>query len=64
MELIAQRGLPMAPAPQHQAPMMGDKQPVVQMPLTDGFARTAYEQALHGATQEAGEQTSSKANNQ
>jgi hypothetical protein len=64
MELIAQRGLPVAPAPQHQALMMGDKQTVVQMPLTDGFARTAYEQALHSAAAEAGEQTSSKANNQ
>ena len=64
MELIAQRGLPVAPAPEHQALMVGDKQPVVQMPLTDGFARTAYEQELHGEEKEAGEQASSKANNQ
>ena len=63
MELIAQRGLPVAPQPQHQALMMGDKAPYVQMPLTDGFARTAYEQELHGEPKQAGEQASSKANN-
>jgi len=45
MELIAQRGLPVAPPPPHQALMAGDSEPTVQMPLTDGFARTAYEQA-------------------
>jgi hypothetical protein len=44
MELIAQRGLPMAPAAQVQPPMTGDNRPVVTMPLTDGFARTAFEQ--------------------
>jgi hypothetical protein len=63
MELITQRGLPVAPQPQHQALMMGDKAPYVQMPLTDGFARTAYEQELHGEPKQAGEQASSKANN-
>ncbi len=45
MELIAQRGLPVAPATQVQPPMTGDNRPVVVMPLTDGFARTAFEQA-------------------
>lgn len=64
MELIAQRGLPVAPQPQHQALMFGDSQPQVQMPLTNGFAMTGYEQELHGGPQEAGEQASSKANNQ
>jgi hypothetical protein len=64
MELIAQRGLPVAPAEQHQALMTGDKQPFVQMPLTNGFARTAYEQEIHSASEQAGEQASSKANNQ
>jgi hypothetical protein len=64
MELIAQRGLPVAPQPQHQALMMGDAEPRVQMPLTDGFARTGYEQELRGGPQEAGEQASSKADNQ
>ena len=63
MEVIAQKGLPVAPAQAEQAPMMGDARPTVQMPLTDGFAPTAYEQELHGETQEPGEQASSKANN-
>lgn len=48
MELIAQRGLPVAPAQQQQTLMTGDVRPYVQMPLTDGFAPTAYEQQLHG----------------
>ncbi|MGC2621285.1 MAG: hypothetical protein WA414_19735 [Acidobacteriaceae bacterium] len=65
MQLIAQRGLPVAPQEQQQAAMFGDGPvtPHVQMPLTDGFARTAYEQALDGPTEQAGEQASSKANN-
>jgi hypothetical protein len=44
MELIAQRGLPVAPPVQHAKLMAGDEQPVVTEPLTNGFARTAYEQ--------------------
>ncbi len=44
MEIIAQKGLPVAPAVETQPPMMGDIRPVVTMPLTDGFARTSYEQ--------------------
>jgi hypothetical protein len=64
MELIAQRGLPVAPQAQHQGLMFGDSQPQVQMPLTNGFAMTGYEQELHGGPEEAGEQASSKANNQ
>jgi hypothetical protein len=63
MELIAQRGLPVAPAEQRQPLMMGDSTPTVQMPLTDGFAPTAYEQALHSPTEQAGEQASTKADN-
>ncbi len=45
MDLIAQRGLPLAAAASTAptAPMMGDATPVVQAPLTDGFARTGYE---------------------
>ena len=44
MQLIAQRGLPMAPASQNQAALMaGDAQPQIQVPLTTGFARTGYE---------------------
>jgi hypothetical protein len=45
MELIAQRGLPVAPPAQVQPPMTGDKRPVITLPLTDGFAPTSYEQA-------------------
>jgi len=44
MELIAQRGLPVAPPTQVQPPMTGDVRPTVTMPLTDGFARTSFEQ--------------------
>jgi hypothetical protein len=44
MELIAQRGLPVAPATQQEPLMAGDSRPVVAVPLTSGFARTAYEQ--------------------
>lgn len=44
MELIAQQGLPVASAEQRQALMTGDSIPTVQMPLTDGFAPTAYDQ--------------------
>jgi hypothetical protein len=64
MELVAQRGLPVAPAEQQQTAMFGDSRPQVQMPLTNGFAETAYEQELHGAVKEAGEQASTKADNQ
>jgi len=43
MELIAQRGLPVA-KPVEQAPLMtGDKKPVIAVPLTNGFTRTGYE---------------------
>jgi len=43
MDLIAQRGLPLAPAVE-QAPLMtGDQRPEVIFPLTNGFARTGYE---------------------
>lgn len=44
MEIVAQRGLPVAPATQMQPLMAGDSRPVVTMPLTDGFTRTSYEQ--------------------
>jgi hypothetical protein len=48
MELIAQRGLPVVPAATTQAPptqlMIGDSTPTVTAPLTNGFARTSYEQ--------------------
>jgi hypothetical protein len=44
MELIAQRGLTAAKPVQTQAPMTGDSTPTVTVPLTNGFARTAFEQ--------------------
>jgi hypothetical protein len=43
MELIAQRGLPVAPPAQKAPEMAGDHEPTVTAPLTTGFARTAYE---------------------
>jgi hypothetical protein len=44
MELIAQRGLPVASqAGTTTVQMAGDEKPVVQAPLTSGFARTGYE---------------------
>jgi hypothetical protein len=44
MALIAQRGLPVAPAVEQAKLMTGDTKPVVKAPLTNGFARTGYEQ--------------------
>jgi hypothetical protein len=43
MELIAQRGLPVAPAVNRAPVMTGDKVPQVDIPLTNGFARTGFE---------------------
>ena len=44
MQIIAQKGLPVAPAAQ-QAPLLaGDQKPTITVPLTSGFARTGYEQ--------------------
>jgi hypothetical protein len=43
MELIAQRGLPVAPAVEQAPPMTGDERPTIAVPLTNGFARTGYE---------------------
>jgi hypothetical protein len=44
MELIVQRGLPVnAQAAAATTEMAGDEKPVVQAPLTSGFARTGYE---------------------
>lgn len=45
MQIIAEHGLPVAPQEQTSEPLMaGDRAPVVTVPLTDGFARTGYEQ--------------------
>jgi hypothetical protein len=52
MEIIAQKGLPAAPAvpTAQQAPLLaGDQKPTVTVPLTSGFARTGYEQDLAAA---------------
>lgn len=57
MELIAQRGLPVVQAATPEPLMTGDHHPVITMPLTDGFARTGYEQALAASE---GESTSGK----
>jgi hypothetical protein len=43
MQLIAARGLPVSAATETTTKMVGDVQPVVQAPLTNGFARTGYE---------------------
>ena len=46
IELLAQRGLPVATAVE-QAPLLtGDAKPMVAVPLTTGFARTGYEHDL------------------
>jgi hypothetical protein len=44
MQLLAQRGLPVAPAIQTAPLLTGDSTPKLQVPLTDGFARTGFEQ--------------------
>jgi hypothetical protein len=44
MELVAERGLPVAPAASEVPLLAEDSVPVVMAPLTDGFARTGYEQ--------------------
>jgi len=46
MEIIAQKGLPVAPAVQPAPLLAGDQQPTITVPLTSGFARTGYEQDL------------------
>ena len=43
MELIAQHGLPVNAHASTEPLMVGDARPVVQAPLTSGFARTGYE---------------------
>jgi hypothetical protein len=45
MQIIAQKGLPVAPAAAQQAPLLAeDHKPTISVPLTSGFARTGYEQ--------------------
>ncbi|MGB6192308.1 MAG: hypothetical protein WBF42_07570 [Terracidiphilus sp.] len=49
MELVALRGLPVAQAAPQEPLMAGDSQPKITTPLTNGFARTSYEQELTAA---------------
>ncbi|MGA8087615.1 MAG: hypothetical protein WCA10_09930 [Terracidiphilus sp.] len=44
MQIIAQKGLPVAPSAQQSPLLAGDRQPTITVPLTSGFARTGYEQ--------------------
>jgi hypothetical protein len=44
MELLAEHGLPVEDPEQAEPMMAGDRETAVTMPLTDGFARTGYEQ--------------------
>lgn len=50
MELMAVRGLPVAPAVKQSPPMTGDNVPHIQAPLTNGFVYTGYEQEQEAAT--------------
>jgi hypothetical protein len=53
MELIAQRGLPKPATAVAQAPLMaGESKPTISVPLTNGFARTGYEQETIETRQE------------
>ncbi len=61
MELIAQRGLPVAPPAQSGPVMTGDRTPLVTAPLTTGFVRTAYEvDQLHDQAQRTESSTHQK----
>jgi len=44
MQIIAQRGLPVAAKVDHAPLMTGDEEPAVTAPLTNGFVRTGFEQ--------------------
>jgi hypothetical protein len=62
MELIAQQGLPVAPAVVEAPLLTGDTKPVSTVPLTNGFARTGYEydQAVAQAVEGQREESSAK----
>lgn len=61
MELIAQRGLPVAPAASNKTPLLtGDIEPMVQLPLTNGFTRTGYEQEQESASKTPSDQGSAE----
>jgi hypothetical protein len=52
MQLIVQHGLPVAPAEPGETLMAGDHAHTVTVPLTDGFARTGYEQQYQETLQQ------------
>jgi len=56
MELIAERGLPVAAKVEHAPLMTGDSEPVVTLPLTNGFVRTGFEQDKAAAVRAKEEQ--------
>jgi hypothetical protein len=51
MQIIAQRGLPVAPATQEAPLLAGAHKPSITVPLPSGFARTSYEQEQAAAHQ-------------
>jgi hypothetical protein len=63
MELLVQYGLPVAPAAEVTEPLMtADKAPQVAAPLTDGFARTGFEQQQLATIQQERQQGEKPAN--
>ena len=60
MELIVQQGLPVALAVVEAPLLTGDVKPVVAVPLTNGFARTGYEQDMAQAEKIAGQRGEQK----
>lgn len=63
MELVAQRGLPVASPSEGEPLMTADEKPTVTAPLTNGYVPTTYEQEQQQASKAPGEQASTKANN-
>lgn len=55
MQLIAERGLPVAPAAITEQPLTADEKPVITAPLTNGFARTGFEQEVTAAREQGKE---------
>jgi hypothetical protein len=53
MELVAQRGLPVADKVDHAPLLTGDVEPTVAMPLTNGFVRTGFEQEQAAAVKKS-----------
>jgi hypothetical protein len=46
MQIVAKKGLPVAPAAQEAPLLAEDQKPKITVPLTSGFARTGFEQDL------------------